>query len=558
MLSKLYITNYALIDSLEIDFKRGLTIITGETGAGKSIIMGALSLILGDRADTAAIRNRDKKTIVEATLDIEGYNLKPLLQQHEIDDFGNELVVRREIAPNGRSRAFINDGLVQLSVLKDVMTRLVDIHSQHSNMLLSRPDFQLEVLDSMAGNSLLLNDYRTEYDRFRNLKHELEALKQESGRDRHDEDYLRFQLEQLEELELKADEDTELEAQQKRLANAGDIKESLWTASSALNGNESSILNQLSTVASEVESAERNLEEIAGMGERVRSAIIELSDIASTIDTVAGEVSDDPYELERVEQRLDTIYTIERKHGKSSVNDLIAYRDELAQRLSNIANSAERLEELTKAVDKQHEAAKAKAAELTLSRKDAAKRFIQSLLPVAQSLGMKNLCGEVCFSSTDVSPSGCDSVEYRFAFNKNQKPLPVKDTASGGEVSRLMLCIKALLARSMALPTIIFDEVDTGVSGEIAARIGKLMSDIAGHIQVIAITHLPQVAAHAQQHMRVYKTDSDNATTTSIEILDEKNHIAEIARMLSGNEVNDAALANAKALVGDSRTIIKN
>lgn len=551
MLKRLSISNYALIDQIEILFEQGLTIITGETGAGKSIILGALSLILGERADSSSIRNKERKTVVEAVFDIKDYNLKSFFQENDIDYYEDELIARREINPNGRSRAFVNDGVVGLATLKELMTRLVDIHSQHSNMLLSRPSFQLSILDNIAGHYDDLNSYSNIYNYYRDTERQLNELRDNYDRNRSEEDYLRFQLNQLRETNLKPGEDEELELQQRRLANATSLKEDLWKVINILNGEDQSLLDQLQDVHHSLAAAEENLEEVEGMSERVANSLIDLKDIAQSISSIEESLNNDPAALQQVEDRLNVIYSLERKHNVKTVDQLLELQEQYQQRLDAIDCSEERIDAMQQQLDSQRNEALKLAQVISEKRKKAATEFSSKLLPLAQNLGMKNLQFHVDFKEVEINASGCDSVDFLFAFNKNQDLMPVKETASGGEISRLMLCIKSVIAQSMSLPTIIFDEVDTGVSGEIAHKIGDMMGDIAHHIQVIAITHLPQVAAHSNSHLRVFKTDTATQTVTSVERLNNEEHVIEIARMLSGSEVNQAALDNARALIND-------
>ncbi len=551
MLKRLSISNYALIDQIEILFDQGLTIITGETGAGKSIILGALSLILGERADSSSIRNKERKTVVEAVFDIKDYNLKSFFQENDIDYYEDELIARREINPNGRSRAFVNDGVVGLATLKELMTRLVDIHSQHSNMLLSRPSFQLSILDNIAGHYDDLNSYSDIYNNYRDTERKLNELRDNYDRNRSEEDYLRFQLNQLQETNLKPGEDEELEQQQRRLTNATSLKEDLWKVINILNGEEQSLLDQLQDVHHSLAVAEENLEEVAGMSERVANSLIDLKDIAQSISSIEENLNNDPAALQQVEDRLNAIYSLERKHNVKTVNELLELQAQYQERLEAIDCSEERINAMQQQLDGQRNEALKLAQVISESRKKAATEFSTKLIPLAQNLGMKNLQFHVDFKNVEINASGCDNVDFLFAFNKNQALMPVKETASGGEISRLMLCIKSVIAQSMSLPTIIFDEVDTGVSGEIAHKIGDMMGDIAHHIQVVAITHLPQVAAHSNSHLRVFKTDTATQTVTSVERLNDEEHVTEIARMLSGSEVNQAALDNARALIND-------
>lgn len=549
MLTRLYISNYALIHELEIELRDGVTIITGETGAGKSIILGALSLILGERADTRSMRNADQKVVVEASFDIANYNLQNYFSVNEIDDWGNECIIRREISASGRSRGFINDTPVSLSTLKDLASRLVDIHSQHSNMLLSKQNFQLSILDSIAGNKEVATKYHEEYICYNQLQKLLLDTKSDFEKNRAEEDYIQFQLQQLQELKLTEDEDVELENLYKRLSNISDIKQNLWTITSTLNGDDNSVLEHLSTVAHSIADTERNLSEIEGMTSRIDNIVVELKDIAQTISYVDDQLVDDPHQLEAVESRLNAIYNLQRKHNVNSVNELLEIQHQYEHQLSLINHSADHIAEIENQLKAKQEHLTELAASLTESRRKAAQVFITQMLPLAHALGMKNLSFDIRLQPVAFSPTGADAVEFLCAFNKNQNLMPVKDTASGGELSRLMLAIKAITARTMNLPTIIFDEVDTGVSGDIANKIGEMMSEISTRIQVIAITHLPQVAAHGDTHLLVYKTDNEQSTLTQVKRLNEEQHILEIARMLSGKDVNQAAIENAKSLI---------
>ena len=549
MIKQLHISNYALIDKLDIRFADGLTIITGETGAGKSIILGALSLILGERADSKAIRDTSAKTVVEATFDISGYHLEPFFKTNDIDWDEHECLIRRELSPTGRSRAFVNDTPVALNVLRELTTQLLDIHSQHSNMLLSQPAYQLSVLDSIAGNSEQLNIYHKTYKDYREAVKTLDETQRAMEQLRRNEDYIRFQLDQLQSMQLQPDEDTQLEAQQSKLSNITELKEALWSVESNLNSEENSILERLTAVAQKLEEAERNLTEVEGMPSRVKSALIELKDIAQSVGSIMDTLNDDPAEMARIDERLNNIYTLQRKHNAQNVNQLIDIQHEYERQLGEIEQNDDIVEELKARVNATRDEALKIATQLSDKRKDAAKRFGKELLALANPLGMKNIAFDVVFNTTDLTPSGTDSVEFMMAFNKNQQLTPVKDTASGGEISRVMLCIKTIIARHMRLPSIIFDEVDTGVSGDVANKVGEMMADIAHTIQVIAITHLPQVAANGDHHLRVYKADNEVETLTRVQDLDEQEHVMEIARMLSGKDLNQAAIENAKSLI---------
>ena len=549
MIKQLHISNYALIDKLNIEFTDGLTIITGETGAGKSIILGALSLILGERADTKAIRDTSAKTVVETTFDISGYRLERFFKENDIDWDEQECLMRRELSPSGRSRAFINDTPVSLALLRELSTYLLDIHSQHSNMLLSHPSFQLSVLDSIADNGKLLDSYRQAYQEYQEATALLEKTRQAMEQLRTREDYIRFQLDQLQAMQLQPNEDQTLEALQNKLSNITTLKEALWEVEQALDSEENSILERLTIVVQRLEEAERNLEDVSGMAARVHTTLIELKDIAHSVNGIVDTLNDDPAELARVDDRLNNIYTLQRKHNVNDVNQLIDIQHDYERQLGEIEHNDDIIKELEIRQETSRTKAMEIAAQLSAKRHDAAKRFGKELLALATPLGMKNIAFDVQFNTTDLTASGTDSIEFMMSFNKNQRLMPVKDTASGGEISRVMLCIKTIIARHIQLPSIIFDEVDTGVSGDVANKIGEMMSDIAGTIQVIAITHLPQVAALGDHHLRVFKTDTDAETLTQVESLDEQEHIMEVARMLSGKDLNQAAIDNAKSLI---------
>ena len=416
-------------------------------------------------------------------------------------------------------------------------------------MLLSQPAYQLSILDSIAGNGELLNNYRTAYKSYREAVKALDETQRAMEQLRQNEDYIRFQLDQLQTMQLQPDEDKQLEALQSKLSNITELKEALWSVESDLNSEENSILERLTAVAQRLEDAERNLSEVEGMSSRVRSALIELKDIAQSVSSIMDTLNDDPAELARIDERLNNIYTLQRKHNAQDVNQLIEIQHEYERQLGEIEHNDDIVEELKARVNACRDEAMKMASQLSDKRQDAAKRFGKELLALANPLGMKNIAFDVAFNTTDLTSSGTDSVEFMMAFNKNQQLTPVKDTASGGEISRVMLCIKTIIARHMRLPSIIFDEVDTGVSGDVANMVGEMMADIAHTIQVIAITHLPQVAANGDHHLRVFKADNEVETLTRVQSLDEQEHVMEIARMLSGKDLNQAAIENAKSLI---------
>ena len=553
MLKQLKISNYALIDKLDIMFEPGLTIITGETGAGKSIMMGALSLILGDKVESRAIRAIDKKSVIEVIFNIEEYGLRQFFADNDIEYYDDgECIMRREISPNGRTRGFINDTPVTLPVMRALSVQLIDIHSQHSNMLLSSHRYQLSILDNLYPDKKLLEEYIKEYEAYKRIEGKIKDLKENNARRKSEEDYLRFQLSQIKELELRNDEDVELEAIERRLSNVNEIKSNLWQCLQLLDGDEdgeNSILNGLATVAGNLSHISRMCDDVSGMDDRVESALIELKDITRTIATLQDSIMDDPAELERVSGRLGNIYSLENKHKVQSVNELLMLQSEYEIQLAEIDGFDDEIERLEKELKHQETVVSKLAIELSERRKATSKIFENNLKYLAVPLGMKNLQFKIEFEQVPFSPTGIDAVRFLFSFNKQQPLMPVETTASGGEISRLMLCIKSIIAKNMKLPTIIFDEVDTGVSGDVANRMGDLMKDISGNIQVITITHLPQVAAKGDNHFKVYKQDTVDSTHTSVRRLESDERVMEIAAMLSGDKVSEAAIDNAKILL---------
>ncbi len=550
MLKSLHISNYALIDTVDITFDNGFNIITGETGAGKSIMLGALSLILGERADIKAVRDSGKKSIIEATFEIDDYpTLKEYCLANDIEWDDTMCILRREVAPAGRSRAFINDSPVTLDLLSHVAMQLVDIHSQHQNQLLTSPEFQLRVIDSMAGNDTLLSDYRKRYAAFRSAVKRLHEAKRKIEQNRSDEDFTRFQLEQLDAMNLVADEQEQLEHEREILSNMTDIKSTINGALDALLNGNSNALSLLSEAGDYCEALGRILENADSLAERLQSARIEIQDITDTLSAFDSDLNADPAELDAIEERLNDIYALQHKHHVSTVGQLIELRESFRARLDELENSSFTIEELEKEARRAKSLAKELAAQLSKRRAEEAARFEADLRERAMPLGMKNLQIKVELTPTELSSTGADSIRFLFAFNKNQPLMPVGGTASGGEISRLMLSIKAIIADKMQLPSIIFDEVDTGVSGDVANRMGSMMQSIASSIQVMAITHLPQVAAKGNAHFKVYKQDDEHSTHTRIRRLSHDERIDELAVMLSGSKVDDAARANALSLL---------
>lgn len=550
MLKSLHISNYALIDTVDINFHHGFNTITGETGAGKSIMLGALSLILGGRADVKAVRDSGKKSVIEASFEVSKYpKLKEYCLDNDIEWDDTLCILRREIAPAGRSRAFINDSPVTLDLLSHVAMQLVDIHSQHQNQLLTSDEFQLRVIDNLAGNGELLSEYSRRYAAYRNTLKRLHDTKKLIEQNRNDEDFTRFQLEQLDELGLTDGEQEQLEHDRDILSNITDIKSTLSGALDSLSEGTHNALGLLAETSDYCEELSQYLEDSDNISERLETVRIELRDIAETLSAYDQEFQADPEELEAIESRLNTIYSLQQKHRVSTVGELITLREELRDKLDKLENSTFTIEELEKEARRAKAAAKQLALELSQRRSEEAARLEETLRETAMPLGMKNLRTQVKVSQGELTPTGMDKVEFLFAFNKNQPLMPVGGTASGGEISRLMLSIKAIIATKMQLPSIIFDEVDTGVSGDVANRMGAMMQDISRNIQVITITHLPQVAAKGNAHFKVYKEDDDEATHTRIRELNADDRVDELAVMLSGSKVDEAARANARSLL---------
>lgn len=548
MLQQLSISNYALIDQLDISFGNGLSIITGETGAGKSIVIGALSLILGQRADTKVIRDESKKTVVEATFDVESYDLSGFFEENDID-FAPECIVRREIMPNGRTRAFVNDTPVTLSLLGELSQKLIDIHSQHSNALLLRPSYQLSVIDSLAGNKDLLARYKEVYNSLVQARRIYEQEKEKIEKDKQDEEYIRFQLNQLTEANLEIGEEETLEKKKRKIENLALLQNNLSETCRILNDGDRSVLEMLSDAEKLVAVLESVYENASEIRDRVESASIELKDIADTVRQELSEMDGDIGELEMIDERLSLIYTLQQKFKVHSVEDLLALKQDMEQRVSAIDHSEEKLDDMMLQIEALEKNANALADSLSRARKSTAVSFMENLKEKARDLGLKNFNGAIAFERVDFSATGRDKIRFEVSFNVNRQLLPIEETASGGEMSRLMLCIKSLIATKMQLPTIIFDEIDTGVSGEIANKIGVMMKDISSSIQVVTITHLPQVAALGDRHYKVYKQDTEKETVTRMKELDAESRILEIAGMLSGSQVDSAAIENAKSLM---------
>lgn len=554
MLSTLHISNYALIDSIDLTLHPGLNIITGETGGGKSIMLGALSLLLGGRADSRSVRRPEKKSVIEASFAVEGNeSLRAFCATTDIDWEPAQMILRREITPSGRTRAFINDTPVTLDVLRGVGLRLVDIHSQHQNQLLSESSFQLDIIDMLAGNAERLAGYSRLYGEYRAALQKLKNVKAAIAADRENADFMQFQLKRLEELNLQPGEMDLLESERVRLTEQSQSREAFDKALVALSGGEENASDQIRAAVDALSDISDRLPEDAALVDRLEKLNIELSDIADSLESLASVYSPDAVaELEEVERRIGEISAVVSRHNVSDAGELISLQARLQRKLARLDDADSIIADLEKQARHAKKKAMESAAVISGFRRDAAADFARILHDTAVPLGMKNLVCDISVEPAPLSPTGADAVEFRFAFNKNQTPVPVRESASGGEISRLMLSVKSIIAHRMQLPSIIFDEVDTGVSGDVADRMGRMMKSIASNLQVIAITHLPQVAAKGSHHFKVFKHDTETSTVTHVELLSSEGRVDELALMLSGDASNEAARSAAKALLGYS------
>lgn len=551
MIQTLHISNYALIDNVDINLSAGLNIITGETGAGKSIMLGALSLLLGARSDQRVVTDPTRKSVVEASFTLSEYpGLRAVFDGDDIDWDDDRCILRREIAPNGRSRAFINDSPVTVARLSAFAEHLVDLHSQHNNMLLARPEYQLRILDSLCDTRPLLEEYASRYNRYREALRLYHRTRRSIEADRTDREYLQYQYDLIDELKLVPGEQEEMERERDFLSNVGDIKSSLQSLVDALSEGERNVSGLLYRAVDDASDIADSITDGKELAARLEAMRIEADDIAGTYMSIYEDVNADPERLEFIENRLDEIYTLEHKYHVETLDELIEYRDSLKTKLADLDSSDDRLHELEMAARRARAAALETAREISGVRTAFATELAERLGEMARPLGMKNLrCVVEVKPTTELTPTGIDTVTFLFSFNKNQEPATVGNSASGGEISRLMLVIKSMVADKMQLPTIIFDEVDTGVSGDVADRMGAMMLDISRNIQVIAITHLPQVAAKGTRHFRVYKEDDEHSTHTRVQPLDDEQRVDELAVMLSGNATTEAARANARSLL---------
>ena len=558
MLKHLTINNYVLIEALDIDLQPGFSVMTGETGAGKSIILGALGLLLGQRADSGSIMSGAAKCTVEGIFDIEDYGMQALFEENELDYEPQECILRREVAASGKSRAFVNDSPVSVAVLRQIALRLLDIHSQHSNLLLENPAFQLGIVDTVASHSELLSQYRDCYARLVDARRKLKEMEENLAKRQSDEDYLRFQLEQLDEFKPQSGEDEELKQLQSALSHAEDIKVALSGVDALLNGDDSD--NGVGAIDA-LRRSSQTMQQIANVYpaveaylERLESVVIEVKDIAADINNLADDVEYNPARLQQVTERLDALFALEQKHHVNSSEELIALAEDIRSQLSLLTDSEENILALKLQIEADTGKAKKLAEKLSSGRTKAAKQVEKLVKETLVQMDMPAVVFDASIEKTEeLLPSGQDIVTFLFSANKSVTPRPLADVASGGEMSRVMLALKALTSKQMHLPTIIFDEIDTGVSGKVASSMAKIMVQMSSGVgqQVLAITHLPQIAAKGKTHYSVYKEDEGSRTLTHIRQLDEEQRIAELAHMLSGSKVTEAARENAKQLLQD-------
>ncbi len=550
MITHLYIKNFTLIDELDIELYSGFSVITGETGAGKSIILGAIGLLLGQRADSKTIKQGADKCVIEAHFDLSRYNMRPLFDENEIEYDDTDTIVRRELTASGKSRAFVNDTPVPLTVLKELGEQLMDVHSQHQNLLLNKQDFQLNVVDIIAKDAKELADYQQTYGELQTAKDQLQKMKDDIERNSQNLDFLQFQYDELTNARLTEGEQEELEQQSETMEHAEDIKSALYEADNALYGDVGGAVSGVRTAMNALSGISKVMPQTAELAERLNSCHIELKDIADEVSSLLESTDFDPSELDRINDRLDKIYDLEKKYHVDTIEELLAKRDELQQQLNNIENSDEALAELEAKCQQLKANSQKQADVLTKMREKAAKDIEQQLQQRLVPLGMPHVRFEVAVTAGELNKNGQDNVSFLFSANTSTPLQPVSQVASGGEIARVMLSLKALISGAVKLPTIVFDEIDTGVSGKIAEKMAEMMQEM-GHQerQVISITHLPQIAALGSHHYRVSKEETPQGTKSQMQQLTNDERIREIAQMLSGSEITDAAIANAKQLL---------
>jgi len=553
MLQRLYIENYALIDRLDLSFEPGFSVITGETGAGKSILLGALSLILGQRAETRVIKEGADKCLVEAEFDIHSYNLSSFFEQNDLEFSAVNCCIRRELYSNGKSRAFVNDSPVSLSLLKELTAQLIDIHSQHQNLLLGNDIFQRGVVDAVADNVVVRNTYRTEFLNYKELVSSLRKLEDTARKAKEEEDYLRFQFNQLEEAKMEEGEQEKLESEWEMLTHAEEIKIGLSKIFYLLDEEEHGVAPSLKLALNQIDSLQNVYSKLREPRERIRSCFLDMKDLARELEVLLNDVEVNPNRTEQINDRLNQLYSLQQKHRVKDTSQLIALRDEFAGKLSVIDSFEEELENLHTNLSEAEARAQSLADKLSDTRSGKTKYLEQRLVDQLVQLGIPKAILKVEQTRKSMDLDGQDQITFLFSANKNLSPQPINQIASGGEISRIMLSIKSIIADFTCLPTLLFDEIDTGVSGEIAHKMGEIMRDIAEKRQVIAITHLPQIAAKGKNHYKVYKTEQNDRSVTVVRSLQKEERLLEIAQMLSGANVSEAAIHNAQTLLFENQ-----
>ena len=550
MLKHLYIKNFTLIDELDIELHQGFSVITGETGAGKSIILGAIALLLGQRADSKTIKQGADKCVIEAHFDLTRYDMDAFFSENDIENDPEDCIVRRELLASGKSRAFINDTPVQLTMLKELGERLVDVHSQHQNLLLNKQDFQMGVVDIFADDEKELAQYQQTFRQYQKVRQELEELKESIEHNRQNADFLRFQCDELTQANLVDGEQEELEQRSDTMSHSEDIKSALYEADNALSAEQTGVVSSLRSTLYELRKISEVYPVAAELEERMDSCYIELKDIAQEVSNHLERIDFDPAEMDAVTNRLDKIYDLEKKYHVETVSELIAKRDELNVQLDHIENSDEALSDLQKQLEQLHDQAGKEASALTKLRSKAAKKIESEMQTKLVPLGMPNVRFSVDMTQEPLNLSGQDRVAFMFSANTSTPLQPISQVASGGEIARVMLSLKAMISGAVKLPTIIFDEIDTGVSGKMAEKMAEMMQEMGDYgRQVISITHLPQIAALGSFHYKVEKQETSQGTVSSMKQLDDTERVHEIAQMLSGSDVSEAAIANARQLL---------
>ena len=550
MLQQLYIKNFTLIDELDIELHPGFSVITGETGAGKSIILGAIGLLLGQRADSQSIKQGADRCVIEAHFDLSRYDLKPFFDENDIEYDDHDTIIRRELTAAGKSRAFINDTPVALTMLKELGDQLMDVHSQHQNLLLNKQDFQLNVVDILANDSKELEEYQQCFANYQQKTKELNQLREEIERNKQNADFLQFQYDELEAAQLAEGEQEELEQQSETMSHAEDIKTALYEADNALNGDESGVVSQVKSAYNALNSISKVMPKTDELTERLDSCRIELKDIADEVSQLLERTDFNPAELDNINNRLDRLYELEKKYHVETVEELIQQRDNLKLKLSHIENSDEAVSEMEKEVAKLRSLCAHRAETISTMRRATADNMRSQLAQRLEQLGMPHARFDVSITKTELGKNGQDSISFLFSANTSTPLQPVSQVASGGEIARVMLSLKAMISGAVKLPTIIFDEIDTGVSGKIAEKMAQIMQEMGRtERQVISITHLPQIAALGSHHYRVSKEETKNGTVSHMTELNNEERITEIAQMLSGSDISDAAIQNAKELL---------